>query len=589
MLDPKEFYHTREGHFKAELQKLNRQIAFTSTLRLLVFFLTATGIYLFNSQILFLLITICIGSSGFVYLLLQHQKFKQKRDVTAALVVINQTELKVLQEDYSDLNEGNEFIDSSHFFSFDIDLFGPGSFFQYINRTSTNSGKLFLADILTENAPEQLLLKQETLKELADKPDWIQRFKAVATLVNVAHSADQIANWIRNYKPTLKRHLKWVPTGFSIGSLLLVGLTLLQLIGPQLILLWFFIGLGISAYYFKKVTKLYHNADRSKAIVKQYYQLLQHIESENFKAKILRDYCESMESELTKATSIFAQFSKLLDAFDQRNNIFIALLGNAFFLRDLHLAFRIESWITSYANQVENWFEVIAFFDAYNSLATFVFNHRDYSFPTLVKDDGIKASKLSHPLLKKASRISNDFVIQDGQFYIITGANMAGKSTFLRSVALAILMANIGLPVCAKTFQYTPIKLLTSMRTTDSLAHDESYFYAELKRLKFIVEALQNDHYFIILDEILKGTNSEDKTRGSIQFVERLVRLKATGLIATHDLSLCTIEEQLQEVKNYYFDVEMQNNTLHFDYLLKKGVCKNMNATFLLKQMKIVD
>ena len=165
---------------------------------------------------------------------------------------------------------------------------------------------------------------------------------------------------------------------------------------------------------------------------------------------------------------------------------------------------------------------------------------------------------------------------------------MAGKSTFLRTVSLHIVMANVGLPVCAKSSEYVPVKLITSMRTSDSLTDDSSYFFSELTRLKYIVDAIANDNYFIILDEILKGTNSRDKAIGSRKFVEKLVKLNATGIIATHDLSLTEIESQLEAVKNYYFDAQIVNDELYFDYKLKQGVCQNMNASFLLKKMDIV-
>lgn len=165
---------------------------------------------------------------------------------------------------------------------------------------------------------------------------------------------------------------------------------------------------------------------------------------------------------------------------------------------------------------------------------------------------------------------------------------MAGKSTFLRTVSLHIVMANVGLPICAKASTYSPVKLITSMRTNDSLTDDSSYFFSELTRLKFIVDTIQEEPYFIILDEILKGTNSTDKAIGSRKFVEKLVASNATGIIATHDLSLCEIEQELSDVKNYYFDAEIINDELHFDYTLKQGVCQNMNASFLLKKMEIV-
>lgn len=276
------------------------------------------------------------------------------------------------------------------------------------------------------------------------------------------------------------------------------------------------------------------------------------------------------------------------------------IFGNAFALWDLKQSYKIEKWITTYNHKVENWFMVIAFFDAQNSLANYVFNHPKHVFPKINNDNfTITAKNLGHPLLIENKRIDNDFNIKNDEFFIITGANMAGKSTFLRTVSLGIVMANIGLPVCAESFDYTPIKLITSMRTSDSLSDDESYFFSELKRLKYIVDAISNEassfregqdvkKYFIILDEILKGTNSHDKAIGSRKFVEKLVNCNATGIIATHDLSLCEITKTLKEVKNYYFDAEIINDELHFDYTFKKGICQNMNASFLLKKMDIV-
>ena len=297
-----------------------------------------------------------------------------------------------------------------------------------------------------------------------------------------------------------------------------------------------------------------------------------------------------ISSEKQKASAVLKQFSKAIDALDQRNNMIFGIFGNGFLLWDLMQSYKLEMWIKENSGSVEKWFGVIEFLDAYNTLGNFAFNHPAYVFPNINHDSHItEATQLAHPLLDPEKRIANDFTIEKEQFFIITGANMAGKSTFLRTVSLQLVMANVGLPVCAASCRYSPIKLITSMRTTDSLTDDESYFFSELKRLKYIVEEIKIDRYFIILDEILKGTNSTDKAIGSRKFIEKLVRSKSTGIIATHDLSLCEVTEELPQVKNYYFDAEIINDELNFDYRFKKGVCQNMNASFLLKKMKIVD
>ena len=589
MQHPKDFYSEEKQKYERGLARLKRQLTTSGTLRLFIFLLTTFGIYFFFGMYSTMVLVALAGISFFVYLLVRHNKLQYERDLTAQLVKINQVEIDALTGNYSNLEEGSEFIDPTHFYSHDIDLFGVGSFFQYINRTTTTEGKALLAKTLTENDISNIDSKQEAIKDLALKPKWRQQFSAIASLVKVDHSAQAILKWIQGYKPILSGFISWLPTAFSLASVAIIGLAIAQIMSANIVLLWFFIGLGISGFYFKKINDSYKNADKAKSTFKQYHILLQQIESENFKAQLLQDQQNKIKTATKKASAIFARFSRLLDALDQRNNIIIAILGNAFFLRDLQIGYKIEKWLTEYATKVESWFEVIAFFDAYNSLANVTFNHPEYVYPTIHKDSNVIRSKeLGHPLVSSTQRVNNDFKIENQQFFIITGANMAGKSTFLRTVSLGVLMANIGLPVCATTFEYTPVKLITSMRTSDSLADDESYFFSELKRLKFIIEEIRGEDYFIVLDEILKGTNSTDKAIGSKKFIEKLVASNSTGIVATHDLSLCEIEKELQEVKNYYFDAEIINDELHFDYKLKEGICQNMNASFLLKKMEIV-
>jgi DNA mismatch repair ATPase MutS len=484
-------------------------------------------------------------------------------------------------------------VNPAHFYSNDIDLFGIGSFFQFANRTSTIDGKTALANILTENKTDDILEKQNAINELAEKVKWRQHFSALANLVTVKTKSAFITKWILNYTSVFPKFLSALQTVFSIISLTLITAVSFGFLSFTFLVIWFFTGLFITAIFLKKTNNLYSETDNIRDTFKQYHQLLNEIEKENFIAKNLIENQKITQSENKKASLIFKEFSKILDAFDQRNNMMIAVFGNALFLSEIFNAYRVEKWIANYKHTVEKWFEAVAYFDAQNSLANFHFNHPKFIFPELISGkEVIKSTNLGHPLLKVDKRVDNNFSIDDEQFFIVTGANMAGKSTFLRTVSLSIVMANCGLPVCAESFKYSPIKLITSMRTTDSLTEDESYFYSELKRLKFIVDEINPDsfgeNYFIILDEILKGTNSKDKAIGSKKFVEKLTKSKSTGIIATHDVSLCELENQFSTVKNYYFDAEIINDELHFDYTLKDGICKNMNASFLLKKMEIV-
>ena len=376
---------------------------------------------------------------------------------------------------------------------------------------------------------------------------------------------------------------------FSVISFVLIALYSFGFASFTYVLIWFFIGLFITGRFFKKTQNLYTEADNVREIFQQYYPLLNEIENTVFTSKTLKEKQQIITSEDKKAGVIFKEFARILDAFDQRNNIVISIIGNGLFLSEIYNAYKVEKWISRYQHIVKKWFHVVAFFDAENSLANFHFNHPKFIFPEITSEKKvISATDLGHPLLRIENRIDNNFKINKEEFFIVTGANMAGKSTFLRTVSLSIVMANCGLPVCATSFKYAPIKLITSMRTADSLTEDESYFYSELKRLKFIIDEIKEIDYFIILDEILKGTNSKDKAIGSKKFVEKLSNSKSTGIIATHDVSLCALENAFIDIKNYYFDAEIVNNELYFDYILKNGVCKNMNASFLLEKMEIV-
>ncbi|MBE9489880.1 MAG: DNA mismatch repair protein MutS [Bacteroidetes bacterium] len=589
MNNPTRFYNKQLEKYQLEAKTLKKKLLSLSTLRLTVFVITAIAIYV-TFQSWQVAITIAITGIGvFIYLLSKYTDIKSKRSLIKALITINKDEIKIASGNFYYRNEGLQFQDPNHFYSLDIDLFGRGSFFQFINRTTISEGSQKLADELTANNIDNINSRQEAIKELALKPEWSQHFLATASLIKVETPAVKIIDWLKNYKPFLSKIIKWLPLAFTIASGCLLGLIVFKIIDASFLGYWLLLGLGITGKYLKKINSLASNTEKVKDTFKQYASLLNQIENETYTSELLLDKQKKIQLEHKKSSVIFSQFSKNLDALDNRNNLISAIFGNGFFLSDIRNAYKIEQWIKQYAHKVDDWFEVVSFFDAYNSLGNYTFNHPQYVFPKITENNTIiNAENLGHPLLDINKRIDNNLLISDQQFFIVTGANMAGKSTFLRTVSLHIIMANIGLPVCARSSEYSPVKLITSMRTSDSLTDDSSYFFSELTRLKFIVDEIEKEPYFIILDEILKGTNSTDKAIGSRKFVEKLVASEATGIIATHDLSLCDIEKELDEVKNHYFDAEIINDELHFDYTFKEGICQNMNASFLLKKMKII-
>ncbi|APX98773.1 MutS-related protein [Lacinutrix venerupis] len=589
MQDSITYYQEQLKIYQEEVSKLYKQLTFLSTARLFVFLSTAVGVYFTFNNWQIAVIVALLGAILFIYLLSKHSNLKATYNFKKALVEINKEELKIGSGDFFHRNEGLEFQDPLHNYALDIDLFGRGSFFQFIDRTATKTGALALSNALKANNTLNIEERQEAIKELSLKPKWRQKFQATANLINVETKPDQITSWLHNHKSFLPKSIKYLPLVFIGISAILLVLGITKIISIEFFGYWLLIGLAITGKYLKKINDLAANTDKIRDTFRQYAQLLNAIENATFSSTLLIKKQQRIQLEGKTASAILTHLSKAMDALDNRNNLISAIFGNGYFLTDIKNSYKIEKWIEIYKDKVEDWFQVVTFFDAYNSLGNYAFNHKHYIYPQILEDGKqTNVTDLGHPLLKTEKRVDNNFNIKTEQFFIITGANMAGKSTFLRTVSLHIVMANVGLPVCAKSSDYVPVKLITSMRTSDSLTDDSSYFFSELTRLKYIVDAIKTDNYFIILDEILKGTNSTDKAIGSRKFVEKLVASNATGIIATHDLSLCEIEKELEEVKNYYFDAQIINDELYFDYTFKKGICKNMNASFLLKKMEIV-
>jgi DNA mismatch repair ATPase MutS len=343
--------------------------------------------------------------------------------------------------------------------------------------------------------------------------------------------------------------------------------------------------------YWKQISDYFQFFGRKSELLSKYVSLLQFIEEKEFQSELL---CE-MQNKVSRPESagkIFKKLKELVGQFEYRQNILVGFFMNSFLLWDIRCIYKLWNWHNQNHKKMTDWLDVISETDALISLANFTNNHSAFVFPEILEDGfTFQAKNLGHPLLKENKRVCNDFEITGwSKVMIITGANMAGKSTFLRTVGVNLILARTGAPVCAEKMIFTPIEIYTNMRTTDSLLKDESYFFAELKRIKGVLEWLQKgEHIFVILDEMLKGTNSVDKLNGSKELLRKLVQFKSVSLIATHDLKLSEMENEFpQQVFNKCFEIRIENDELVFDYKLSDGVTKTMNATFLMKKMGII-
>ncbi len=530
-----------------------------------------------------------------VFALLIKKSINIKNIITKQKFIVEfaDNELKATNGDWSVFYNGKEFINPHDDYSHDLDIFGERSFFQYINRTCTLEGQNELAALL--NNPflntEKIVNRQQTLKELSENLDFRINFYSEGKVCDESSEDIKRINNIKNYKPfALNNKVIKFLTIFMPALFFITLITLFFGYFSALPGIIFIVNLIIIGNKLKEVNKVNTYFTSLNNILNKYSELTKLVCNQKFDSKELSNIKNDMLDKNYSAPLVIKQLSKLMGNFDQRNGILAGVLLNGILLWDLQYTLKIEKWLSKYSSKLNNWIFSIHQIDMMNSMAGYVYNHPDFVFPEINKEKVYQAKMIGHPLLDSKKRICSDFNFNKSKFILITGANMSGKSTFLRTIGLNMVLARCGMTVCAKELSFTPMRLITNMRTADSLMDNESYFFAELKRLLYIIEQLkQGEEIFIILDEILKGTNSNDKAYGSRELIKHLLKLKANGMIATHDLELGNLENEYNGIiRNMCFEVENKNDELIFDYKLREGLTQNHNATFLMRKMGII-
>jgi len=590
-----EFYDKNADRYRLAAGKEKRILLWLSLLRLIIFL---GGIIVswicFTISVPLGIIILLFFSTLFIVLLRMFSVHTGQKDHCENLVSINSREASALSGDYSSFGDGSAFMDQLHDFSYDADIFGKASLFQYLNRTATGYGCGLLAGWLSDPFPlsGDLITRQETIKEIAGKPEWRQEF--LATGMNKNLDREHITGlvcWLNDdtlLKENLFRLLLiWLLPSVNIISLCLV---ITGILPYPVFVLFFLLTLLITVLNLKNTVSVHNELTGRYRFLSSVGDLLLLFQKEQFKSRELIKI-----QSILKDSAVFSlkKLGRIIQALDSRLNIMVGFVLNGLLLWDMHCVHRLNRWKTRYRDQFPEWLTMLGSIDAYISLGNYAFNNEEFVFPVISKDGIIlTAKKFGHPLIQEEKRVCNDFVLPaKGSICIISGANMAGKSTFLRTVAVNYILAMTGAPVCAGIMEFVPVKLFTSMRTTDSLSTNESYFYAELRRLKTLQSRLvEGDNILFILDEILKGTNSEDKSSGSKLFLRKLIGLSGTGLVATHDTTLGTLQEEFPEViNNKCIEIEIDGETIHFDYLLRDGITTSRNAVLLMKQMGILD
>ncbi|HDO27627.1 MAG TPA: hypothetical protein ENH02_05870 [Bacteroidetes bacterium] len=590
------FYRKQLDDYSEKLHFISKQIRKISIWRIIIFLLTITGIYVASSyQWIPVIITAIIGFGIFLFLIVRHSTLFKEKKRYEILVKINTMELDLLAGKTTGKPDGIEWLSPDHPFAEDLDIFGEKSLFQLIDRSATQQGRSILAKTLLKlyHDEDKLFNRQQAISELKKKTRWRQSFQATGMLSDEQpDDIDGLINWSQEKKSVFDN--------LFYRSLLVIN----PVIGILVVLLIAFKVLAFSSFLFflilpfiillpkiAIINREHGNLSKKSSFILKQAELFKLIEKEDFKSGLLQTAKSNLVTGKDPASKAIRQLSGISESFDYRLNLPVGIFLNIFFLWDIRQMIRLEKWKRHYQNKIESWFGSLAQFDELCSFAGFAFNHPRAVFPEFSENEfELTAQNLKHPFIPENLCVGNPVAFKDWQqFQIITGANMAGKSTYLRTTGINLVLAMTGAPVMADRFVFKPVEIYTGIKTNDSLQEGESYFFAELKRLKNIITELeQGKHLFIILDEILRGTNSADKQKGSKALIRQLIGLGASGMIATHDLTLGDLADVFPEnVTNKRFEVEIENNELVFDYKLKNGVSQNLNATFLMKKMGI--
>ena len=592
----KQYFLSRLAHTQQSAEKVRRKIYYLGTIRLLIAVAAMALAYIFRSQgILIAGGIIFIGIFLFLLALKRWNRLQKRKDYLDTSVVCDKNELDALDYRFDAFDGAPERIQALHPFGLDLDIFGNHSMFQSVNRTVTADGKQILAGCFEkpELSTEIIKKRQQAVKELSAKPDFLHHFQVTGRM-NQGNDSDrqEIEDFVA--QPATIRNRKGWKIVFFAFPLLWITVFLLIVFGvisPLQVGIIYVFALLISESQAKKINRLHALIGKKVAILASYSQLIQSVEKEFFESEALWDIQSHYRKEGKPVSAIISRLAQLAGELEQRSNLMTHVLFNPLFLWDIYKTMQIDRWKASYGSEAVGWIRTLGESDAFVSLATFAFTHSDYAYPELTGDYfTLKGKGLGHPLMNRETCVRNDInIVRQPYFLVITGANMSGKSTYLRTVGVNFVLACMGVPVCADSLLLSPAALFTSLRTSDSLSDNESYFYAELKRLKMIIDRLENgEKLFIILDEILKGTNSVDKQKGSLALIQQFIRLHSCGIIATHDLILGNLETEFPDnVKNYHFDADILGDKLTFSYLIQEGIAHNMNACFLMKKIGI--
>lgn len=593
-MQPQIIYQQRSVDFATIADNLQKKENKLSLARLITF-ITGIALFfiLFRYSAVIAVISLLAAIILFAWLIRKYSKTEQQKHFYRYLETINQREGRCLQGQFSDYPDGSEYINKNHPNAYDLDLFGRASLFQYLNRTTSKPSSDMLASWLTSPAAiNEIKSRQQAVTELAPELDWRQQLMTLGySDPNADANPYELIQWANSSNTFIqKKHLKVLTYGLSAFGIIAIVLVIAFSLPASLLIpvftVNFFFYFGLNNH----ITRLQNQVGKSSGMLDSYASTIRLIERKAFTAEKLKAL-HKVFSGKGGASAAIARLSTLVSRLDVRLNVMVAIPLNLLCFWDILWCFALEKWKEKNKNKLHAWFDAMAELECLSCLANMSFNNPDWCFPEVIPEyftfDAINAG---HPLIPEDRRICNSLLITgNGKTAIVTGSNMSGKSTFLRTCGVNCILAFAGAPVCADSFRISHVMVYTSMRITDSLEDNTSSFYAELKRLSAMIkEAEHNQKVFMLLDEILRGTNSNDRHTGSVALIRQLIDYNTVAIVATHDLKLAELAEKIPDrIDNYHFDVKIDGEELYFDYKLNHGICTSMNASILMKKMGI--
>jgi hypothetical protein len=587
-------YKRLEQQHSTRYKQLNERYNLLGTARLAVALFFFISLYfLFRTVSNIWLAALIAAAIGFIALLKVHGRISRARLLHKTLAAINTDELSYLNHSSIPFDGGTEFNDPAHAYANDLDMFGYKSAFQHLNRTATYTGRNTLAQLLLRALnPKDIKDNQDAVKELSGKQEWRQQYYALARIASDNKAVyTRLTDWSKDHSNAPNKAiliLAYIAGAAMVGSLIAYTITFSDMwssIAGKL----FIANLLLLGSQLKKIKQELVQSDKIAEIIHEYSRLISAIENETFASAKMQGIQQQLKQSTGTASGQIKQLGSLFSQMDSMLNPLGAIILNGVVPYHLFTYQRLADWKQQHAVRISGWLDIIGEVETLNSLANLAYNNPSFCYPQLNEQRDISFTALGHPFIDAGKRVCNSISFAEHRFVILTGSNMSGKSTFLRTLGVNMVLAGIGAPVCATSASVHPMEILVSMRQSDSLADSESYFFAEVKRLKYIISQLQQKTCFVLLDEILRGTNSDDKRSGTIGVIEKIIAQHAIGAIATHDLEVClTTEQHPHTLINKCFEVEIINDELVFDYKLRNGICRNKSATFLMKKMEII-